>query len=315
MYFVFIVNPIAGEMDKQNLVRRMESAIRISENNFIREDTKASGDAQRIAAEYASRYGSDCVIVSCGGDGTVHEIANGVAGTDAKLLVLPLGTGNDFSKTVYKSKILSIEKIMKRFGLLDGNVRFKVQPIDVIDVDGIKCINVMSFGHDTLIANTGRKIAAKFPKLGKKAYDIAAARCILKNMKYKINVDLETVNEDGTHGRLNQVLDYTLMAICNASYYGGGYAPSPNAVIDDGVLEICWIDAINMFEAIPVIPKYADGRADESPLVHTGSLVGGTVKSIDGSILPGNCDGENFYSKEVHFKVERNAINLCMPVE
>lgn len=315
MNFVFIVNPIAGEKDKQNLVKRMESAIRISENNFIREDTKAPGDAKRISAEYAKRYGSDCVIVSCGGDGTVHEIANGLAGTDARLLVLPLGTGNDFAKTVYKNKKLSIETVMKRFGLLDGNIKFDVKPIDVIDVDGVKCINIMSFGHDTLIETTGRKLMAKVPKLGKQAYDVAMVRCLFKSMKYKINVDLETINDDGTSGRINEALDYTLMAICNASYYGGGYCPSPNAVLDDGVLEICWVDSINLFEAMPIIPKYTKGRAAESPRVHTAKIVKGTIKSIDGTLLPGNYDGENFLSREVHFAVEKGAINLCMPVQ
>ena len=98
MKYVFIVNPIAGNDDKAKIFSRIKSTFRLIDDEMIIEETHAPGDAKRISSEYSEKFGSDCVIVSCGGDGTVHEIANGLAGTNTPLMVIPLGTGNDFAK-------------------------------------------------------------------------------------------------------------------------------------------------------------------------------------------------------------------------
>lgn len=98
MKYVFVENPIAGNKKKQLLFKRVQSAFRLSDDEMIIEETLFPHHAQQIARVYAENYGDDAVIVSCGGDGTIHEIANGLAGTDTPLMVIPLGTGNDFAK-------------------------------------------------------------------------------------------------------------------------------------------------------------------------------------------------------------------------
>ena len=109
MKYIFIINPIAGNDDKAKIFSRIKSTFRMSDDEMIVESTHEKGDAQLIAKKYAKEYGSECVIVSCGGDGTVHEIANGLAGTDTPLLLLPLGTGNDFAKKIYGTKNINVE--------------------------------------------------------------------------------------------------------------------------------------------------------------------------------------------------------------
>ena len=89
---------------------------------MIVEPTHAQGEAKLIAQKYAAQYGSDCVIVSCGGDGTVHEIANGLANTDTPLLLLPLSTDNDFAKKVYGTKKINVENVIKAFGFYSGKI-------------------------------------------------------------------------------------------------------------------------------------------------------------------------------------------------
>ena len=71
-----------------------------------------------------------------------------------------------------------------------------------------------------------------------------------------------------------QPADYTLFAICNASYYGGGFCPAPNSKLDDGLLDYCIVDAINVAKALPLIPKYSAGTAtpEVSPYIHMGYL-------------------------------------------
>lgn len=313
MKYVFVENPIAGHKDKQALFRQVQSAFRLIDDEMIIEETRSKGHAKQIAAEYAAKYGKDCVIVSCGGDGTIHEIANGLAFTDTPLMILPFGTGNDFAKKIYGSKKLDAANVVKSFGLHNGKIKYKVKPIDLIDYNGEKCINVMSYGLDTMVETVGRKMAGKAKFLGHQAYNLAVVPCVLHSLKYNINVELDCIDESGKPYKFRHVpLDYTLMAICNASYYGGGFCPAPDSVLDDGILDFTYVEPVNLAEALPLIPQYSKGTAHlHSEKVKTGYVVGGRVWSTDGSALLGNCDGENFDYSEVVFKVEHKALNLC----
>ena len=136
MKYVFIINPIAGNKDKSRIMSRIQSTFRQLDDEMIIEETRCQGDAARIAAAYAEKYGKDCVVVSCGGDGTVHEIANGLAGPDTPMMLLPLGTGNDFAKKIYGAKKINVENVIKAFGLYNGKLRYDVKPIDLIDYNG-----------------------------------------------------------------------------------------------------------------------------------------------------------------------------------
>lgn len=312
MKYIFIINPIAGNDDKKKIFSRIKSAFRLIDDEMIMEYTHYRAEAKDIAARYAAEYKKDCVIVCCGGDGTVHDIANGLAGTDTPMLVLPLGTGNDFAKKIYGTKKINVENVIKAFGFYDGKIKYDVKPIDLIDYNGEKCINVMSYGLDTKVETIGRKIAGKIPFLGQQAYNIAIFPVLLQSLKYQINVDLDCIDKDGNPYKITQTpLDYTLFAICNASYYGGGFCPAPNSRLDDGLLDFALCHPIGLHQAPTLIPKYNAGRVDEMKPLDTGYVVGGKIWSIDGKPLLGNCDGENFDYDTVDFKVEKKAMKLC----
>lgn len=316
MKYVFIINPIAGNDDKVKIFSRIKSTFRMLDDEMIIEETHSPGDAKRISSEYAYKYGTDCLIVSCGGDGTVHEIANGLAHTQTPVMILPLGTGNDFAKKIYSTKNINVENVIKSFGLYNGRLKYDVKPIDLIDYNGEKCINVMSFGLDTKVETIGRKIAAKMPFLGHQAYNLAVFPVLMKPLHYTISYDITCFNkETGEDYQMKCInKDYALFAICNASYYGGGFCPSPDSVLDDGLLDFALVDGTSLAKAIPLIPKYAAGTANEntSDIIHNGYIKKGRIWTEDGSALLGNCDGENFNYSEVDFKVEHNALRLCV---
>ncbi len=312
MKYIFVVNPIAGHDDKQKLFSRIKSTFRLIEDDMIIEETHCQGDAKNIAHNYAQKYGKDCVIVSCGGDGTVHEIANGLAHTDTPMLILPLGTGNDFAKKIYGTKKINVENVIKAFGFYNGNIKYDVKPIDLIDYNGEKCINVMSYGLDTKVETLGRKFAAKVPSLGHQAYNLAIVPVMCSSLDYQLNVDLNCIDKDGKEYKIQQEpLDYTLFAICNASYYGGGFCPAPNSKLDDGLLDFALCHPIKLHQAPPLIPKYSAGKIDEIKQIESGYITSGRIWSVDGNRLLGNCDGENFDYSEVNFKVESKALKLC----
>ena len=316
MKYVFIMNPIAGNKDKERFISRIKSAFRQVDDEMIIEETQYSGNAKEIAADYAAKYGKDCVVVSCGGDGTVHECANGLTGTQTPLMILPLGTGNDFAKKIYGAKKINVENVIKAFGLYSGKPKYDVKPIDIIDYNGEKCINVMSFGLDTLVETIGRKIAAKAPFLGHQAYNVAILPVLAKPLHYNISFDLTCVDkETGEEYQMKEVnKDFALFAVCNASFYGGGFCPAPDAVLDDGLVDLALIYGLSLKEAVPMIGKYSSGEANEKVFpkqMKNGYAKCGKFWMEDGSPLLGNCDGENFNYSELDFKVEEKALRLC----
>lgn len=316
MKFVFIVNPVAGNDDKKKLFYRIKSAFRQIDDELIIEETHKPGEAKTISADYAAKYGKDCVVVSCGGDGTIHEIVNGLAGTDTPMMVLPLGMGNDFAKKIYDTKKINVENVIKSFGLYSGKIKYDIMPIDVIDYNGEKGINVMSFGLDTLVETMGRKIAAKVPFLGHNAYKVAVVPVLAKPLHYTISYRLDCVDkETGREFTVEQSnKDYALMAICNASWYGGSFCPAPNSVLDDGLLDVCLVDGVSFSKAMGLVSKYSKGtvNAQTCDVCTNYYIKSGKVFMEDGSPLIGNCDGENFHYSEVEFKVEPKAVKLCV---
>lgn len=311
MKYIFIVNPIAGHDDKKKIFSKIQSTFRMLDDEMIIEKTHCKGEAKDIARKWAEKCGDKCVVVSCGGDGTVHEIANGLAGTETPMLVLPLGTGNDFAKKIYGTKKINVENVIKAFGFYNGEIKYNVKPIDLIDYNGEKCINVMSYGLDTRVETIGRKIAGKIPALGRQAYNIAVLPAMMK-LNFKFDLHLDCVNEYGDKYTIEGYpYDYTLFAVCNASYYGGGFCPAPNSKLDDGLLDFALVHPVNIVEALPLVPKYSNGEIDKIKQLKSGHVVGGVIKSADGNPLLGNCDGENFDYSEVLFKVEEKALKLC----
>jgi YegS/Rv2252/BmrU family lipid kinase len=315
MKFVFIVNPIAGSEDKARIFKNIKSAFRDSDHEMIIEETQAQGDAKDIAARYAAEYGADCVVVACGGDGTVHEVANGLAHTETPMLLLPMGTGNDFAKKVYGTKEIDAEKIISQFGFFGGDIQYEVKPIDLIDYNGEKCINVMSFGLDTIVETIGRKMVAKAPFLGQKAYTVAILPVLMKPLHYTISFDVTCVDENGAeYNMAEDNKDFVLFAICNASYYGGGFCPAPDSVLDDGLLDFALVNGMALHKALPIIPKYSKGTANEKTcpgVITNGRVKCGRIWMEDGSPLLGNCDGENFSYSDLTFKVEEKALKMC----
>lgn len=316
MKYVFISNPVAGNKNKEKILSRIKSTFRQLDDEMIVENTVYSGHAKLIAEEYAKKYGSECVVVSCGGDGTVHEVANGLAGTDTPMMVLPLGTGNDFAKKIYGAKDINVENVIKSFGLYNGKIKYEVKPIDLIDYNGEKCINVMSFGLDTLVETLGKKMADKAPFLGHQAYNLAIVPILLKPLHYKISFDITCVNkENGEEYRMTESnKDFALFAICNASYYGGGFCPAKDAVLDDGLLDFALINGLKLREAAPMITKYSAGTATQQTFpefITNGYAKRGKLWMEDGSAILGNCDGENFDYNELDFFVDEKALKLC----
>src|SRR6266571_4596434 len=149
---LIIVNPAADDGETEKNWPRMASDLRTHFGPFSVSFTEAVGHARVLAAE-AAKQGTK-LIIACGGDGTISEVANGIieSNTEAELGILPSGTGGDFRRSLKISPNLATAARTLRDG--------QTHPIDagrgtfVNDVGERETrffVNVASFGMSTAV--------------------------------------------------------------------------------------------------------------------------------------------------------------------
>ncbi len=180
------------------------------------------------ASELALNAQGFSSIITLGGDGAVHEVANGLMWRDREtrptLGIIPAGSGNDYAKSL---KIpIDIEKAASEV------VTYRPRPVDVGKVNEDYFVETLSFGLDAAIAidtmdrrkKTGRKGALLYMESG-----FNQLLHHLDSFPYKVVFDDDPPVESSS----------ITFAIQIGPYYGGGFKICPDAKVDDGVFEIC----------------------------------------------------------------------------
>ena len=141
MKHVFIINSTARKHDQERLLRQIRDQFPDAQVLF----TQHVGHARELADQAACSCRS-IRVYACGGDGTLHEVVNGLIGHDnAQLAVIPIGTGNDFVKTFAPIT-------PEQFCTLANYQEAEAMPCDVLMIDGQACINTVSAGLDVKVA-------------------------------------------------------------------------------------------------------------------------------------------------------------------
>lgn len=231
-------------------------------------------------------------IIVCGGDGSLNEVANAIYPTDTALGLIPMGTGNDFSKN-FSYQNFTLEKTLQR----------KFSPIDLVEVNEQICVNVTSLGFDTEVLANAYKFLDKNPSLGKKAY----IKSVLYSLKH-IDYESLTLNLIGKNGEeINLKGDHLLLALCNGGFYGSGFNPAPEARLDDGILNLVLVKKLSFWQLLPQIMKYRKGKLQNSPYLDSYQVVSGTIKGA--KPFKANIDGAIFTSDTITFNLLPQAIN------
>lgn len=271
------------------------------------------------AADYATAE-KDLMVVACGGDGTIHEVGNALAGTNTPLALIPLGTGNDFTRSVMDENHrnnceVCVEDIF--------NDNFRIKDMDLIkvtsyDKKGRKiddssawCLNVASIGLDTEVQLRAKSKVLAHPNSGlvrSTAYATSAVGCIFGNRRFDFK--FKAIRADG---KPNESHDkgFSLLAVCNASYYGDGFCPAPHAKIDDGLIDCCAIDAVNLPRSLYLLAKYKKGMHEGYDGIDTFVTTTITVEATGERDLNGNYDGEDFFGHKVVFECVPGALKLA----
>ncbi len=177
------------------------------------EDPRALGGLVRDAV----RGGAKLVVVG-GGDGTLSEAANVLAGTDVTLGILPLGTANDFARNLRIPKALDAACRT----LVSGRRRH----IDLGRVNERYFINATSFGLTSAV--TRRLTPDLKRRAGMLAYPVAAASEVISAEPFALTIETEV---------LHRTVDALQVVVGNGRYHGGGRIIAPEARLNDHLLD------------------------------------------------------------------------------
>ena len=297
MKHLFIVNPIAGGCDATNDINAMvKAAFQGRSEEYEVYVTRAPKDATRFIRTVAAD-GTELRVYACGGDGTFNECVNGAALLpNVAVAPFPTGTGNDFCRSFGDDAPL----FQDLNALLDGTVH----PIDLICCNGSYSANICSVGIDARIGTSVHKYDG-VPFLGGKrgGYVISAGVNAIKGISSQMHVRC---------GRFEADTKHALVCACNGRFYGGGFNPTRDATMDDGLMDIFIVKKANLLTFIRCIKRYADGRADELPRYVTH--LRGTdlsIELVDEDVI--NLDGEAIWADTVSMHLLPKALNLIVP--
>jgi diacylglycerol kinase (ATP) len=232
-----IANPTAGSDEAgqrlDHLTRRLERAYRL--DTIV---TRGHGDA-RSAAEASALRGDERLFVA-GGDGTLNEVLNGVAAAGAlervAIGLIPTGTGNDFASALHLP--LDVDEAISV--LLNENLR----RVDLGEVNGRLFANVSAGGF---IAEVSEVVDPALKDIaGRLAFLLGGARVLLKAEPFRCRI--------GESER-----DCLLFAVCNAPTIGGGRLIAPVAKLDDGELDVCVVESMDLVSFVSLLRRVANG--------------------------------------------------------
>ena len=217
-----ISNPVAGKGKGLKNLKTVESVFRVHNAEYYTHLSEGEKDASRIARTLTEQGARE--IIALGGDGTLHEVLNGLKDpADCNLGLIPSGTGNDFAEKA--GLPLDAEKAAK---LILGS---EAKPTDYLIVGGARCMNVCGLGMDVDVLER----CAKGKLKGKIKYLASLVHSLFSYKGTKVQIESE--------GRVEEHLAL-IAAACNGDRFGGGIKICPQADISDEKLNGVIVDFI-----------------------------------------------------------------------
>lgn len=300
MIYHFILNPKSGRSRKQaNLEALIKDACVKRQLNYHIYYTTRPGDATEYVRSM-TRISEDRQRFICvGGDGTINEIVNSAPkNLNVEFGVIPNGSGNDFVRNFTNTPLFSDIEAQ-----LDGTP----VPLDLIMCNNMYCVNMINIGFDCAVV----KEAEKFKKIRFISPGLSYILGVISGFFKKFGTKMRIIFDDG------EVLDkeFTLTAIGNGKFCGGGFIASPQALLNDGLLDVTAINKISRFTFISLVKSYKAGtylQKKRAMKVIRHRRVPHFRMEFDAPI-PICIDGEIKGAKNIDFTVVPNAFNFVIP--
>ena len=255
MYYI-IINPIAGRGRTLLHLPVLTNLFGKHGLEYEYHVTKSVMDGYETVKGIISDTGRGCSgIIGIGGDGTFQEIAAGMIDgaprgekVPVPLGIFPGGSGNDFIMTLEGGKANALNKYKRRIEeaagmFVDIIVKRRTRTVDAITANGTAFLNIGNIGLDARIVKNAIELKKKH---GGRAYLAAVYKSIARHKNIPLTIEVNGEKWEKS---------YTLVAICNGQYYGGGLRISPSAEIDDGKITLCLVEAMSRPKTMVLFPS------------------------------------------------------------
>ncbi|XWN36692.1 MAG: diacylglycerol kinase family protein [Balneola sp.] len=256
---------------------RAENFIRLSEDIIHKKlpdcEIKYISLPEQLLKEASRSAQSSSVVIACGGDGTAQSVARGLFGLDALMGLIPIGSGNDFAKSIGLKTKQSIEYY------LDIIIKQQVIPVDLPVINDHIFINTAGIGFDGLT----NYYASKFSFLrGMMKYTLAGLKAFLTAKPITIT---GIINDSVMKKQV------WMAAVANGAVEGGKYLISPASVNSDGILELIIVPAYSRLKLALAFILLSIGKSLSSNYSRVIPLKTATLKISDLHHI--HLDGEN----------------------
>jgi YegS/Rv2252/BmrU family lipid kinase len=289
---LFILNPAAGGGRSQRLLPLVEEAVAQHNNAAEILLTQRVGHAQQLAS-HAAEDGFDAVI-GVGGDGTLHEIANGLlaGGPVVPIGAIAAGSGNDFVRSLGlpSDPRQALEQV------------WSAEPrwMDMAQCRERFFVNAGGVGFDARVARAAQQMP-RFLRVGTLPYVAGVLREVINNTAHELSIEMDS----------GPVQQHALMvAIANGPFYGGGMMICPEATRDDGLLDVCIVGQMPRREVLRLLPLVFSGKHVEHPRVTMHRTRALRIESEAPSEV--QLDGELVGQLPAEFRVAPRALPVLM---
>jgi YegS/Rv2252/BmrU family lipid kinase len=241
------------------------------------------------------------LVVAVGGDGSLNEVVNGIAGRDVDLAMIPLGTGMDFGRTYgIPTKFDDAVRVA-----LEGETRTidagRVEYRTWEGTDAVRWFaNVGSVGMSGAVAQRANGMSKVLG--GKVTFFYALTRVFLEWENTDVRV---TLDEGERRGRMHDVI------VANGVWHGGGMMLAPDAAPDDGLFDVVLIGDVSRVDFMTTAPKIYKGKHVTHPKVEV--LRSARVAVDADEHLPIEVEGEQVGTTPATFSVVRGALRVRVP--
>jgi diacylglycerol kinase (ATP) len=306
---LIIVNPASAGGATRTLWLGIASDLNTHFGSFTSLFTEREGDGYRIAKEEA-RDGR--LIVACGGDGTISEVANGIldSGVDAELGILPSGTGGDFRRTIGIPKRIADAALLLREGQTN---RIDVGRVTYLDRSGKEAsryfVNVSSFGMSG-------KVIEKVKENSNEQSSLSPARLLGGKVSFAIATLQTTLsyNRPTVRFRLDEKEEHQVrvvnFCVANARFFGGGMKIAPEAKLNDGALDIVVVGDLSTMEILTKAHRLYTGTHLSLEQVHHTLAKRLSAYSPNNEIINLEIDGELLGKLPATFEIVPSAIRI-----
>jgi YegS/Rv2252/BmrU family lipid kinase len=289
--WAFIVNPVAGNGDGSKIIPLLKENIerrKLEADIFL---TEYPGHATKLSASAIDKGYK--YIIGSGGDGTLNEIAKPLIGNlDITLGIIPAGSGNDF---------IQILGFPNRFEEKDWETFFRAEEklMDTGTCNEFHFLNGMGLGFDAEVAACNYTEEGKVKGGGGKKYIWHIVKTLLffreKRMTY-------------LRGNEKNEISCFINTIANGRRFAGGFFLTPEAVADDGLIDVCMIKKINLAERFYLLLKVPSGTHIKDRRVNYQQV--NSTKLEFKERVPFHVDGELHFANSFEVKVVPKSLRI-----